>query len=146
MCSRHTNAVLANSVRIVKVTVDQPAKHTQQPLKNVSLRTHFYYKTCVQSFKEGDKKMTNNGMIYGLNREEAVKEAERLREKLTPDQVEAHRRIRELESDEKGDLVSAFCIMDSVSKVDNCFYSMEAYRAIEEACYNAYMMGKASKE
>ena len=90
--------------------------------------------------------MTNTGMIYRLNREEAEREADRIRGELTPDQVEAHRRINELGSDEEGHLITSFCIMDSVSKADNCFYSMEAYRAIEEACYNAYMMGKASKK
>lgn len=90
--------------------------------------------------------MTNTGMIYKLNKEEAEREAEKIRADLTPDQVDTYRRINELGSDEEGYLITSFCIMDSVSKTDNCFYSMEAYKAIEEACYNAYMMGKASKE
>lgn len=85
-----------------------------------------------------------NGMIYTLNRAEAEKEAERIKARLTPEQVEAHSSISELDLDEAGQLASLFCILDRVSKADNVAYSMEAYRAIESACYDAYMMGKAA--
>ena len=89
--------------------------------------------------------MTNTGMIYRLNREEAEREVERIRSELTPEQIEAHGRISDQSIDEEVDKIARFCIMDRVSKVDNCFYSMEAYKAIEAACHDAYMMGKASK-
>ena len=89
--------------------------------------------------------MDNTGMIYMLNREEAEREVERIRADLTPDQVKTHRRISDQGIDEEGHLITSLCIMDRVSKVDNCFYSMEAYKAIEAACHDAYMMGKASR-
>ena len=89
--------------------------------------------------------MTNTGMIYKLNREEAEREVERIRADLTPEQIEAHRRISEQSIDEEDRQIIHLCILDRVSKVDNCFYSMEAYKAIEAACHDAYMMGKASE-
>lgn len=89
--------------------------------------------------------MMNEGMIYALNREEAEREVERIRAKLTPDQIDAYDRISSQAHDTDGQMIACFCILDRVSKVDNCFYSMEAYKAIEAACHDAYMMGKASK-
>ena len=83
-----------------------------------------------------------NGMIYTLNRAEAEKEAERMRARLTPEQKEAHDSINEHELDAEGQLAAIFCILDRASKTEFCSYSKEAYRAIEAACYDAYMMGR----
>jgi len=85
------------------------------------------------------------GTIYSINRAEAEKEAAKLKERLTPDLLEAHSRIDEVDFDAEGQLAACFCILDRVSKTDDCFYSKEAYRAIESACYDAYMMGKLQK-
>ena len=87
----------------------------------------------------------NSGMIYSLNKAEAQKEAEKLRARLTPELTEALSQIAAVDFDEEGQLAACFCIMDKVSQTDNCLYSMEAYKAIEAACYNAYMMGKLKK-
>lgn len=86
--------------------------------------------------------MMNEGMIYTLNKQEAEKEVEKVRAKLTPDQLDAYDRISSQDHDTDAQMIACFCILDRASKVDNCFYSMEAYRAIEAACYDAYMMGK----
>lgn len=83
-----------------------------------------------------------DGMIYTLNRAEAEKEAEKLRAKLTPDQIEAYNEIGKIDFDTEGQIAACFCILDRASKTDHCSYSMEAYRAIEAACYDAYMLGK----
>ena len=85
-----------------------------------------------------------NGMIYTLNKAEAEKEAEKIKARLTSDQIEAHDSINDIDFDIGGQLAAIFCIMDQVSKADNVSYSLEAYRAIEAACYDAYMMGKAA--
>ena len=87
----------------------------------------------------------NKGTIYSVNKAEAQKEAEKLRAKLTPELTEALSRIDGLDFDTEGQLVASFCILDSVSQTDNCFYSMEAYKAIEAACYNAYMLGTLTR-
>ena len=89
--------------------------------------------------------MMNEGMIYTLNREEAEKEVEKVRAKLTQDQLDAHSKIDSMDRDAEGQMASYFCILERVKKLDNCAYSMEAAKAMEEACYDAYMMGKASK-
>lgn len=87
----------------------------------------------------------NKGTVYSVNKAEAEKEAEKLKAKLTPELTEALSRIAGIDFDTEGQLVANFCILDSVSKADNCFYSMEAYKAIEAACYNAYMLGKLKR-
>ena len=85
------------------------------------------------------------GMIYTLNRTAAEKETENIKKRLSPEQIKSHDSIKELPLDADGQLSSLFCIMDRVSKIENCSYSLEAYKAIEAACYDAYMMGKLSK-
>lgn len=85
------------------------------------------------------------GMIYTLNREAAEQQTQSLKTRLTPEQIKAHDSINELPLDVDGQLAALFCIMDKVREVDNCSYSLEAYRAIEAAAYDAYMMGKLSK-
>ena len=87
----------------------------------------------------------NKGMIYSINRAEAEKEAEKLKARLTPELQEAHSRINELDFDAEGQLAACFCILDRVSKTDDCFYSKEAYRAVEAACYDAFMLGKLKR-
>lgn len=87
-----------------------------------------------------------DGMIYTLNKAEAAKEAEKIKARLTPEQIEAHSKINGLEFDTEGQIAAIFCILDRASKADNVSYSTEAYRAIEAACYDAYMIGKLSKE
>lgn len=90
--------------------------------------------------------MMNEGMIYTLNRAEAEKEVEKIRAKLTPDQLDDYSRISSMDLDADGQVISYFCILERVSKIDNCAYSMEAAKAMESACYVSYLMGKAAAE
>ena len=84
-------------------------------------------------------------MIYTLDRAKAEAETERVRAELTEGQLAAFDSIDEHEYDAEGQLAAYYCILDRARQIDFCHYSMEAYKAIEAACYDAYMMGKLAR-
>ena len=88
--------------------------------------------------------MMNKGMIYTLNRAEAENEVNRIRATLTSEQLAAHNNIYDIAIDGDGKTTASFCILDRISQIDFGAYSMEFYKAVEAACYDAYMMGKQS--
>ena len=89
--------------------------------------------------------MMNKGMIYTLNRAEAENEVNKIRATLTSEQLTAHNNINDI-VDGDGKTAAAFCIMDRISQIDFGAYSMEFYKAVEAACYDAYMMGKQAAQ